>query len=162
MIFRHRYGWVGILGVVLWMTACEKLPDTLPPPKEPAPGTMGYYCGMTLEEHPGPKGQIWVTGEKNALWFSSVADAFSYLKLEGITRPVAAFYVHDMGRADWDQPQPGTWIRAESAFFSVGGRRTGGMGATEIVPFATQDQADIFSRQYGGRVKNYQEVIENY
>lgn len=145
--------------VLLWMSACDTPMDKPPPPGEPAPGTVGYYCGMTLEEHPGPKGQILLAEEAKPLWFSSVTDAFSYLRLEGATRRIAAFYVNDMGRAEWNRPQPGTWISAKSAYYSVGGKRTGGMGGVEIVPFATRNQAEAFTKQYGGRVQDYGQVV---
>ncbi|MBF0341433.1 MAG: nitrous oxide reductase accessory protein NosL [Magnetococcales bacterium] len=132
--------------------------EPAPPPLEPAPTAMGFYCGMALSEHPGPKGQIHVAGEPAPLWFSSVRDAFAYLQLEGATRRIQAFYVHDMGRADWRKPQAGTWIAAKGAIFVLGSRRGGGMGDAEIVPFGERAQAEAFAREYGGRVADYEMV----
>ncbi|MBF0273266.1 MAG: nitrous oxide reductase accessory protein NosL [Magnetococcales bacterium] len=142
-----------LLVLTLLVSACGNPRNDPPPaPLEPAAGTTGFYCGMALSEHPGPKGQIHVAGESAPLWFSSVRDALAYLQLEGATRRIRAFYVHDMGRADWKNPQPGTWIAAEKAHFVLDSRRAGGMGQSEVIPFGTLPQAEGFAREYGGRV----------
>ncbi|MBF0418173.1 MAG: nitrous oxide reductase accessory protein NosL [Magnetococcales bacterium] len=142
--------------LTLLLTACgNSLDDKPPAPLEPTNATKGFYCGMTLAEHPGPKGQLHVAGETAPLWFSSIRDALAYLQLEGATRRIRAFYVHDMGRADWQAPQAGTWIDATKAFFVLGSRREGGMGGAEVVPFADHAPAEAFTAAYGGRVLDY-------
>ncbi|MEO5378710.1 MAG: nitrous oxide reductase accessory protein NosL [Magnetococcus sp. DMHC-6] len=130
-------------------------------PKEPTPETMGYYCGMNLKEHSGPKGQIIVAGEENTLWFSTIQEAFSYSYLEGATRHILAFYVNDMGQSiDWDHPQPGSWIKAESAYYVLGSKRGQTTGDVEIVPFGSKPQAENFMHSYGGRVFSFNEINE--
>ncbi|MBF0164580.1 MAG: nitrous oxide reductase accessory protein NosL [Magnetococcales bacterium] len=145
-----------MLFLTLLLTACGNGPDEQPPAAlEPTSATKGFYCGMTLAEHPGPKGQIHVAGETAPLWFSSIRDALAYLQLEGATRRVRAFYVHDMGRAAWNRPQAGTWIEATQAHFVVGSRQEGGMGGAEVVPFGDKSKAEAFTAGFGGRVLDY-------
>lgn len=150
---------IAILFLTLMLTACGNGPEEKPPaPLEPTSSTKGFYCGMTLAEHPGPKGQIHVAGEAGPLWFSSIRDALAYLQLEGATRRVRAFHVHDMGRADWNTPQAGTWIDATQAYFVLGSRREGGMGGSEVVPFGDKAKAEAFTAGFGGRVLDYTAV----
>ncbi|NGZ06574.1 MAG: copper resistance protein CopZ [Magnetococcales bacterium] len=141
---------------LLVLTACGNPADeSMPTVQEPPPEAKGFYCGMSLAEHPGPKGQLHMAGETQPLWFSSVHDAMAYLQLEGATRRIRAFYVHDMAKADWNKPQPGTWIDAQKSWFVLGSKRLGGMGGSEVVPFATQSQAETFAKEHGGRVLDY-------
>ncbi len=146
---------------LLWLTACGGPSEPLPAPQEPVRDTVGYYCGMTLAEHAGPKGQIQVAGVGEPLWFASVRELFVYLQTEGTTRRILAVYVNDMGRADWDHPQPGTWILAQTALFVMGSHRNSGMGEMEVVPFGKQSEAELFAHQQGGRVVSYSEVIKS-
>src|SRR3546814_11124339 len=67
----------------------------LPPPQEPTVEAVGYYCGMTVTEHPGPKGQVFLKGTAEPLWFSSVRDTLAFTMLPGEPRTVAALYVQD-------------------------------------------------------------------
>ncbi|MBF0126118.1 MAG: nitrous oxide reductase accessory protein NosL [Magnetococcales bacterium] len=145
---------------LILLTACAAPQEGTPPPLEPAGDTKGYYCGMNLAEHVGPKGQIHVAGEPGALWFSSMRDAFAYLRHEGKTRRILAFYVNDMGRAEWDHPQPGTWIEAREAHFVLGASRSGGMGTVELIPFGTPSAAQDWVRRHGGRVMVYGEAAQ--
>ena len=51
-----------LLGVGLSACGEEAGVASLPPPQEPGPGAVGYYCGMAVAEHPGPKGQVFLEG----------------------------------------------------------------------------------------------------
>ena len=44
---------------------------------------IGYYCNMTVANHPGPKGQAFVAGKDAPLWFSSVRDTLAFTRLPG-------------------------------------------------------------------------------
>ncbi|MBF0179381.1 MAG: nitrous oxide reductase accessory protein NosL [Magnetococcales bacterium] len=155
-------GFLWILAL-LALTACGKVEEKIPAPLEPTAAAKGFYCGMALTEHSGPKGQLHVAGEKEVLWFSSVRDAFAYLKNEGATRRIVAFYVNDMGRANWDHPQPGTWIPGREARYLVASDKNGGMGVPEIIPFADPATAQEWQSKHGGRVVSHDEVMrENH
>jgi len=152
-----------VLCLVLLAAACsDPRAPSAPAAREPGATTVGHICGMYLTEHPGPKGQIFLTGDDEPLWFSSVRDTFGFLLSREGGAPVAAVYVNDMARADWTQPQPDTWIEARGAVFVIGSDRFGGMGTAEVVPFGDHAAAAGFTRQYGGRVVGYDEVPSDY
>ncbi len=54
--------------------------------------------------------------------------------------------------AGWDMPGSDNWITSDDALFVIEAGVAGGMGAPEIVPFATQVAAQAFQEIYGGRV----------
>ncbi|MBF0461665.1 MAG: nitrous oxide reductase accessory protein NosL [Magnetococcales bacterium] len=150
--------WLVVL--LVWLTACSLPPDPIPGPREPGRDSVGYYCGMTLAEHAGPKGQIHVAGTHNPLWFSSVRDTFVYLQTESTARRILAVYVNDMGHAEWDHPPPGTWIAAQKAWFVTGSPQRGSMGEQEIIPFGERPLAEQFAQQHGGAVVSYSTVLK--
>ncbi len=116
----------------------------------------GYYCGMLVLAHPGPKAQIWVAGRDGPLWFTSVRDAFAYLQSGEREGRLIAFYVQDMGQAEsWAHPGRDFFIPAKKAFYVWGSDRKGGMGAPELVPFASRADAEAFAARYGGRILRY-------
>ncbi len=58
--------------LLLALAACK--PDqvaTAPSPVEPGADAVGHYCGMSLDEHTGPKGQIHLASRKDPIWVSS-------------------------------------------------------------------------------------------
>lgn len=126
---------------------------TPPPPATLTADAIGHYCGMTLVEHAGPKGQILLRGDDTPVWFSSARDAVAFTMLAEEAKTLRAIYVSDMGKAtSWDDPGATNWIDAREAFFVVGSDRRGGMGATETVPFGERAAADRFAAEHGGRV----------
>jgi copper chaperone NosL len=134
-----------------------------PPPQEPGAEAVGYYCGMTVADHPGPKGQVFLEGRDDPLWFSSARDLLAFTMLPDESKAVAALYVNDMSRAqDWDRPDPGSWVRADEAVYVVGSDRRGGMGALETVPFSDRAAAERFRAQHGGSLFAFGEVPEEY
>ena len=104
-----------------------------PPPAERA-RAIGYYCKMIVQDHQGPKGQIFLSGSAEPIWFSSVRDTLAFTRLPEEPKNVAAIYVSDMGRASWTSPEAGTWIAAEQAWCVIGSERQGGMGAPRPCP----------------------------
>ncbi len=146
-----------------FLTACgpeEELarPDWVELTREAA----GHYCQMIVLDHPGPKAQIHLAGNPNPVWFSQVRDAIAFTRMPEEPKEIAAIYVSDMGKApSWQRPGADNWIALEDAFFVVGGKQHGGMGAPETVPFANRDDADTYRRQYGGRVMQLQDVPDD-
>ncbi len=142
----------GLLCALL-LSACTE-PDTVtvPAPQELTRDAVGYFCGMTVLDHHGPKGQIFLADRQQPLWFTSVRDTVAFTRLPGEPKNITAIYVTDVGRADWDQPEPGTWINAYRAFYVIGSDRVGGMQAPELVPFGARKDAEQFQRQHGGQI----------
>jgi len=142
--------------------ACsEKHPEAVPEPRELTSDAVGYFCGMTVLNHNGPKGQIFLTDRKQPLWFTSVRDTLAFLHLPGEPKNIVAIYVTDVGRASWDQPEPGTWIDAREAFYVIGSDRRGGMQSPEVVPFSSREDAERFVQQHGGKIYTFSTVPLN-
>lgn len=151
--------------VGIGLTACGEQAGVarLPAPQEPGAAAVGYYCGMAVAEHPGPKGQVFLAGRGEPLWFSSVRDTLAFTMLPGEPRTVAALYVNDMSRsADGRSPAPGAWVLARDAMFVAGGAAVGGMGAQEVVPFADRAAAERFRAAHGGAIYRFGEVPEQF
>ncbi len=149
--------------IVLPLAACGDEGDKPPPPAvELTQDAIGYYCNMVVAEHMGPKGQIHLAGTAEPLWFSSVRDAIAFTMLPEEVKSIAAIYVNDMAVADWDSPEPGSWIEARDAWYVVGSSKAGGMGAPEAVPFSKQEAAREFAGFYGGEVMAFAAVPEDF
>lgn len=141
------------LVLALLLVGCNEEEVALPAPLEPSGEASAHFCGMVVANHPGPKGQIWLADRDAPLWFPSVRDTIAYLMIPERDSRVVAVYVNDMGRAgDWDAPATGAWVLAEEARFVLDSDRRGGMGLPEAVPFGTQDDAEAFVADHGGRI----------
>lgn len=146
--------------LLLALAACrEEEAAVTPDPVTMSEEALGFYCQMTLAEHPGPKGQIHLRGMPAPIFFSQVRDAVAYLRMPEQSHAVTAVYVSDMGSAEsWDAPGASNWIAADSAHFVVGSDRIGGMGAPELVPFADRAAAERFTLAHGGTVLALDEI----
>jgi copper chaperone NosL len=148
-----------LLLVALALAGCgDKAPVEPPRPQELTRDAIGYFCNMTVVEHKGPKGQIFLSDQAQPLWFTSVRDTLAFTVLPGEPKNIAAIYVTDMGRASWDAPEPGTWIDARAAFYVLGSDRVGGMRAPEVVPFARKEDAQQFMRRHGGEIADFRSI----
>ena len=148
---------------LLLLSACIDDEVPLPVPRALTVDAVGFYCNMTVKDHPGPKGQIHQADSEKPLWFSSVRDAVAFTMLPDETKDIAAIYVHDMGGGrDWKHPSDDSWIEARDAWFVIHSRRRGGMGLTEAVPFAHEGEALAFTDEYGGRVVPWHEIPHDY
>jgi copper chaperone NosL len=149
----------------LLMSGCndEKTAEAAPPPQEMTASAIGRYCGMNVMEHPGPKGQIILASQKEPIWFSSARDAISFTMLPEEPKDIQAIYVSDMAKASsWDEPGAATWVDAKKAFFVIGSKMKGGMGAEEAVPFSDKAAAVRFASENGGRVVAFADVPKDY
>lgn len=153
-----------LLGVAA-LAGCEK---AVPPPAPPSPSEVladatGYYCGMLLTDHEGPKGQVFLAGRERPLWFSSVRDTIVFLRLPEEPRDITAVYLNDMGKAtDWQQPDRGAWVEARGAWFVIESARRGGMGAPEAIPFSDRGAAEAFREAQGGRIVQLAGIPDAY
>ena len=155
---------LGPLLFALALAACGEDKDAAPPP--PAALTqdaIGHYDQMTVLDHDGPKGQIFVKGRDTPFWFSSVRDAVAFTLLPEEPKDIRAIYVQDVGRAQsWRDPGPQSWTDARAAHYVIGSKRMGGMGQPEAVPFSAREAADAFARDNGGRVVAFAEIPPDY
>ena len=73
---RERYSVVKQLGfmvIAVLTCACGVQEEVaLPSPQTLTADAEGYYCGMTVGNHAGPKAQIHLKGIPEPLWFVSV------------------------------------------------------------------------------------------
>jgi copper chaperone NosL len=146
----------------LLLAGCnEDKTASAPRPQEPTEDAVSFFCGMGVLEHAGPKGQIFLEGKPAPLWFSSARDTVAFTRLPEEPKSITAIYVSDMGREGWDQLTPGAWVDARKAWYVIGSKRAGGMGATETVPFREKAAADGFAQRYGGRVVAFKEIPDD-
>ena len=122
----------------------------------------GHYCQMTVLDHAGPKAQVHLAGNPNPLWFTQVRDAIAYRRQREQSAEVVAVYVSDMGRApSWEAPGADNWIDISSAHLVVGSHRRGGMGAPELVPFASAEDARSFAGRHGGQILRIDQIADD-
>ena len=150
--------------VVTLLVACADDQVTeAPAPAEPTQNSTGHYCNMTVVEHSGPKGHIFLNGQENPIWFTSVRDAIAFTMLPEESKDIAAVYVNDMARAtNWDHPEADTWVEARQAIFVIGSSRVGGMGAPEAVPFSDHMMAASFASKYGGHAVAFVDIPHQF
>ncbi len=155
-----------ILAVVLLVVAgCgeDKVADVRPPPQALSADAIGHYCGMNVEEHAGPKGQILLASRPEPIWFSSARDAVAFTMLPEEPKDIRAIYVSDMAKAPrWEAPGPDNWVEAREAVFVIGSRVKGGMGADETVPFSDRAAAQRFASENGGRLISFADLPRDY
>lgn len=153
------------LAAIAILAACSQGQQTSAPP---APHTdiadaVGHYCGMALDEHTGPKGQIILEGTDTPIWFSAIKQVFAYTVLPEEPKTLRAIYVNDMAGAERGQPpDPAAWIDARNAHYVIESHYIGGMGAEDAMPFSQRDHAKAFAQIHGGRVVAFHEVPESY
>ncbi len=127
------------------------------------PEAAGHYCQMTVLEHDGPKAQIHLTGNPFPFWFTQVRDAVAFMHSPEEPKNIAAIYVNDMDKAEtWKEPGFDNWIEADTAWFVLDSRQTGGMGAPETIPFGTEEGAAAFAAANGGRVLRLHDIPPDY
>ncbi len=146
-----------LVAAALMIAGCGEAPNPVThTATDFTPSTACVLDGMLLAEHPGPKAQILYANAEEPEFLCDTVEMFHlYLQPEQV-RAVAAVFVQDMGKAEWDQPR-GHWIDARQAWFVLGGKRRGSMGPT-IASFAQPADAATFADKYGGQVLAFDQV----
>lgn len=155
----------GILVFTFLLVACsDEGSAIIPSPQDISSDAIGYYCGMIVINHNGPKAQIHLKGKAAPLWFVSVRDAIAFTLLPEEPKNIAAIYVTDMSVADWQHPETDmeNWIDATQAFYVLESRKSGGMGNAEAVPFLEKQQAEQFVKLNKGKVFTLPEIPEHF
>lgn len=150
------------VALTLGLSACmEDELAALPSPALLTQEPVGYYCSMTVADHKGPKGQIWLKSKDQPLWFSSVRDTLTFTLLAEEPKDILVIYVTDMSTDEsWENPKDHKWINISTAHFVTGSFRTGGMGAPEPVPFGSLESAKNFALRHGGTVVAYSTIAD--
>lgn len=148
----------------LFLFGCEENESKVakPDPQELTREAIGYYCNMIVADHEGPKAQIYLSGQDEPIWFSSVRDAIAFTLLPEEPKNVSAIYVNDMTRATWSAPEQDTWIDAAKAHYVIHSDRRGGMGAREAVPFGDIASAESFKDRHGGVIVSLSDIPSDY
>ena len=143
------------------LAACREEDAILPDPVAMNADSLGHFCQMNLLEHAGPKAQVHLEGMPYPLFFSQVRDAVAYARMPESDGVITAIYVSDMSAApSWEDPGAENWVLAEEARYVVGAAIEGGMGAPELVPFSTPEDAVAFAAERGGTVVQLTEIAD--
>ena len=145
-----------ILIIVLFLTtACTQQESTQPLPIELTREHACAVCGMVTVDLPGAKAQIHYRNGKIDTFCCTLHMLSFYLQPD---RPpnIAAIYVNDMGKADWEKPE-GHWTDAKKAFYVLGGDVMGPHGEA-LVPFAELRDAEDYVRDHGGKIVKFDDV----
>lgn len=146
--------------LLLLVAACGAPPETMLHSHEPVAISETdecAVCGMSIKDHPGPKGQLYLVGSQQPAKFCSTVDFFIYALQPEHENRIAKAYVHDMTAAAWQEPDDATFIPAPEAWFVIGHRLPGGMGPT-LASFRDSAVAQAFIDEHGGRMLPYSEV----
>ncbi len=156
-----RFAGLGMIWLALVMSACNSdSQDTAShPPVEITTGDECHLCGMYINKFPGPKGEAYVRGNRQALKFCSTRDLFAYVLQPDVQTIVREIYVHDMGKTDWQKPatQADYFTNARTAWYVVDSPVKGAMGHT-LASFARKQDAENFIRQHGGRLLRFEDI----
>ena len=171
------------LGVAASLAGC--LGGVLPGDDSEVPGPVSVaggldcdVCGMVIEKHPGPNGQIFYAdespeGHDNPARFDSLKQCFFPYKLEHdqMGWNIDAAYVTDYSSVEYDvstqggtttissHPEPDAFARAKDLQYVVNSEVEGAMGP-DFIPFSTQGDAESFADEYGGEVVSYGDIGE--
>ncbi len=151
---------IPLLCCMLIVSACgSETSVDKPNPVAMSQDALGHYCQMNLSEHPGPKAQVHLEGLPAPLFFAQVRDAIAYQRMPEQSHSIRAIYVSDMAKAgSWNNPGIDNWAPAEDAFYVVGSRVPGGMGAAELVPFGDPGAAEKFIEANGGALLKLSQI----
>ena len=141
----------------------EQTAQNKPQPVALTETAAGHYCQMTVLDHDGPKAQIHLAGNPHPLWFTQVRDAVAFTRLPEEPKDYVAIYVNDMSKAEsWAAPGADNWIDVADAWFVIGSKRSGGMGAPEAIPFGSREGADAFAAENGGAIMRFDDIPSDY
>lgn len=154
MLRKGAVRWTSGLALLAALGACSEATKNIAA-LEPSADTACSLDGMILKDYAGPKAQLHYT-EGKPDFFCDLTELFSVVLSPEHKRAVAAIYVQDMGKADWEHPR-GNWIDAKTAVYVVGSRKHGSMGAT-FGSFASAQDAEAFAQKEGGKVLRFEQI----
>lgn len=160
------------------LAGCLGGPETTPAPVALSGGLECDVCGMVIENHPGPSGQLFFEdegpeGHDPPARFDSLKQCFFPYKLEheAMGWTVTAVYVTDYSSVDYtiqtegdttyvsSHPEAEAFAPAAELDYLVGSDVTGAMGP-DFIPFSTRADAETLQAEYGGEIVAYDEIDE--
>lgn len=149
--------------VILAGCTSQSEPEKRPDPRAITTESVGHFCSMDLIEHDGPKGQIFVKGRADPLWFSTIRQTLAYTILPDSPKGLDAIYVTDMAVVkNMRQPEVESWMNARDAYYVTESEQAGGMGGEDPLPFSDRGKAEEFAARYGGQILKFDEISEDY
>ena len=167
----------GGAGLAVGLAGCVGGPGT-PAPVALTGGVACDVCGMVIEKHPGPDGQIFYrnqspAGHDNPARFDSLKQCFFPYFLEHRQRGWTAtvLYVIDYSAIDYtlqtdagdtyisSHPEADAFAPARDLSYVVGSDIVGAMGP-DFIPFTDRTEAVEFAAEHGGRVLAFADIDE--
>ncbi|MEN8263756.1 MAG: nitrous oxide reductase accessory protein NosL [Nitrospirota bacterium] len=144
-----------LIFTIFILQACTQKESSKPLPIELTRDHACAVCGMITVDFQGAKAQIHYRNGKTDT-FCCTLHMFSFNLQPDRPPNIAAIYVNDMGKADWEKPE-GHWIDAKNAFYVVGGDVMGPHGEA-LVPFSGIKNAEDYKKEHGGEIIRFDDV----
>lgn len=178
-VTRRTFLAVGSGAAAVALAGCTSLDGGLAPdPIALDAGQACDNCGMIIEKHPGPVGQVFFRdnapeGHDNPAWFDALKQCMFPYRLERESQgwSVTAQYVTDYSAVDYTvTTQDGesyvsshvgadAFAPAEDLYYVVESEVNGAMGP-DFVPFSVEADAESFAAEYGGDIVEYDDIGE--
>lgn len=169
----------GASAVAIGVAGCLDGRSPTPDPAALAGVLECDVCGMVIENHPGPNGQMFFEeeepeGHDPPARFDSLKQClFPYLlERRELGWEPTAIYVTDYSAVEYDVDEeggtvlisshtdPDSFSLARDLYYVVNSDVEGAMGP-DFVPFGSRPDAEALSSEYGGRVLTYDEIDES-
>jgi len=150
---------IPVFAALLLLSGCDR-GDESAHAHEPVPINNGdecHVCGMTINNHPGPKGQAFIRNNATPFKYCSTRDLFSHILQPEVRSRITQVYTHDMGSTAWQSPDNSAFTDAREAWFVINHPKKGAMGPT-LAPFAEKSAAENFIEQYGGKIVRFEDI----
>ncbi|MCW8884306.1 MAG: nitrous oxide reductase accessory protein NosL [Motiliproteus sp.] len=152
-----------LTGSVLLLAGCQSENKAIAKEQRPEvihPNDACHLCGMTIQNFPGPKGQLYERGNNKCLKFCCTRDMFAYWLDPEHRHNIQGAFVHDMSKTHWQKPSDQLYIDARRAIYVVGHNRKGALGPT-LASFSNRDASHEFMKNFGGEVYIFSEISEH-
>jgi copper chaperone NosL len=154
MEIQMKSKWMVAAAALTLLGACSNTTQKLAA-QEPTADTACALDGMVLKDYAGPKAQIhYAEGKPD--FFCDLTELFGMVLAPEHKRAVAAIFVQDMGKTEWEHPQA-NWIDARTAVYVTGSRKRGSMGQT-FASFSSMQDAEAFVKKEGGKIVRFEQV----
>lgn len=156
-------------GTVAALAGCLGDED-VPEPIALDAGQSCDQCGMVIEEHPGPTGQVFFEDRDGPAHFCSGTCTYRYrFDAEDNGETPIVTYLTDYSDIDYslsgDEEQPFISAHLEANDYAdetglnfVAGAAVRGAMGVDLIPFGDAEDADTFADDHGGEVVTYDQI----
>lgn len=152
-------------GLAVGLAGCTGGDAELPAAVALDEGRSCDQCGMVIQEHPGPTGQVFfedhLSERDGPAWFCSGTCSYTYRsdRVAEDATPIVT-YLTDYSEVDYtvdDQPAISAHLAAEdyeveSELSVVAGSEVIGAMGPDLIGFSDDGEAESFAEEYGGEV----------